>query len=114
MVGMSFAVRWTRAEPASKAEIPYVPRFLATGTLQHALAFGLRVSSDIRFTGNRYADVQNARKLSPLLLWDVRTEFGSTFRMGAEVTNLLDRREGMWEGYSEEPRRIALSIGFTW
>lgn len=114
IAGMSIALKRTLAEPVSDAEIPYVPNVLLRATFRHAFNFGLTVSTDARYTGRRFADVKNVQRLSPFLRWDVRTEFGKMFRVGAEVTNVLDTRAGDWEGYAGEPRRVALSLGFTW
>ncbi len=114
LVGVKVVLQQSRAEANRPEAVPYLPEVLVKATAQHAFAMGLRVASDVRYTGRRYADLQNARSLPAFVVWDVRAEYGERIRVGAEVTNVLDRRESAWEGYAGEPRRIMLSLGYTW
>lgn len=114
LVGVTLSLKNSRAEASSTASVPYLPEVLLTATAQHAFPIGLHVASDVRYTGRRFADVQNTRSLRAYLVWDLRAEFGERAVVGAEVTNILDRREGVWEGYAGEPRRVMLSLGYTW
>ncbi len=114
LVGVKLSLTKSKTEASSTGSVPYLPEVSLTASAQHAFPIGLRVASVVRYTGRRVADVQNTRSLHPYLLWDARAEFGERILVGAEVTNILDRREGVWEGYAGEPRRVMLSLGYTW
>jgi outer membrane cobalamin receptor len=114
LVGVKVLLQQSRAEAGRAESVPYLPEVSLSATAQHAFAMGLRVASDVRYTGRRFADLRNTRSLSAYCVWDLRAEYGERILVGAKLTNILDRREGVWEGYAGEPRGAMLSIGYTW
>ncbi len=114
LVGMKVLLNDSRAEVKNTTAIPYLPKVLVTATARYRFFTRLLAVSNVRYTGRRFADMQNVRSLPAYVLWDARIEFGDRVLIGAEVTNILDTREGRWEGYAGEPRRIMLSLGYTW
>lgn len=114
LVGMKVLLNDSRAEVKNTTAIPYLPKVSVTATARYRFFSRLLVASNVRYTGRRFADMQNVRSLPAYVLWDARIEFGERVLVGGEVTNILDTREGRWEGYAGEPRRIMLSLGYTW
>jgi outer membrane cobalamin receptor len=114
LVGMKVLLSDSRAEVKNTTAIPYLPKVSVTATARYRFFSRLLVASNVRYTGRRFADMQNVRSLPAYVLWDARIEFGERVLVGGEVTNILDTREGRWEGYAGEPRRIMLSLGYTW
>ncbi|HXG01659.1 MAG TPA: hypothetical protein VNL69_12765, partial [Bacteroidota bacterium] len=114
VIGASFHVKKTEREAGSNKDIPYLPRVSFTATIEQRIARTFRVSSDVRYTGGRFADLDNTRRLPAAFHWDIAAEFGEDFLVGAGVTNLLGTRDGAWEWYEGEPRRVYLSLGYVW
>lgn len=96
--------------------LPYYPDVAISGSYRHRFSSRFTAGSAIRYIGRRFADVLNNRQLSPFVLWDMQAEYEIARRLlvAISVENILDQQQHWWEQYAGEPRRVRLSIDFSW
>lgn len=93
---------------------PYIPSIKASGFYKHVWfeQFGTQIG--ITYIGEKYADIQNTRKIESYLNLFVNLDLrlGNNFSMFARLDNLTNSNIFIWEGYKE--RGLFASVGVMW
>ena len=98
---------------ALAAAIPYLPDFEISGAYVHQCSLPLKLTATIRMTGSREAD--NGR-LPLFLNAGAEAEYWWTEHIGAfaSISNAINQRVDLWDGYPERPFFLMLGITGTW
>lgn len=94
--------------------IPYTPSFQVGGTVERRWIPSLTTSLTLKYTGQRYADMDNTIALDGYVDIGVHAEYAFSRQISAfaRIDNLSNADISIWEGYKE--RGIFAAAGVTW
>lgn len=94
--------------------IPYQPKIRASMSYGYKFGFGLYTEPKIYFNSETYTDAGNNSKIDPFINLGIKFgyNFVPNFSINAELSNILDRKNMVWNGYREAP--LDLMAGFTY
>jgi hypothetical protein len=108
------SINYFNLENSDSKSIPYYPSF--EGSLSYGYYFSKewKAEAKLSYLGERFADIENERKLDGILLLGLKVDYNieSNLRIFLELSNLLNAKPFIWEGYEEKPFDAAAGINF--
>jgi len=95
-------------------KIPYYPGLKASLIYGYDFSEHWRAEAKFRYLSDRYADIENQRKLESIFDLGFKLTFSlqRNFAIYGELQNLLNNKRDFWEGYQEKPFEVLLGINF--
>ncbi len=96
--------------------IPYIPAIEAGCYASHRFGAAIVASANVRFVGERKADLAGSATVSRYVVVDVSGEYTPLdfLKLLIEIKNLTDARYEIWRGYREFPLTIHVALQVKW
>jgi len=97
-------------------QVPYFPAIEAQCRASHRFRTAIVVNADVRFIGERQADLIGISKVSGYTVLDVSSEYAPLdfLRLLIGIKNMTDARYEMWRGYREFPLTMYVTAQVKW
>lgn len=100
----------------SSVALPYLPVFRAGGVYRHNFNFGIAVEGYAEYISKQWNDFSHTHANAGYVSVGGRAEYDlhHDVRVFMQLSNLLDQRYYVWDGYLERTFYISLGLTYTW
>jgi hypothetical protein len=96
--------------------LPYSPQIKSSLNYGYTFNFGLNLTASLAYQSKVFTDIENNNTLGSFIDPGVKLAYPLTpgFNLTFELTNLLSRKNYLWNNYKELPLDATLGVNFKW